>query len=168
MAISKFTKKRTIMNPVYLTKEEYKKLEKEIHHLKFVERPKVVQAIATARDHGDLKENAEYTAAKEKQVLLELKIQRLEYIQARTRIVDPKEMDSSKVHVGSKVTLFNINTEQAMKYILVSTADLDFYDMDVISLGSPVGKLILGKSVGDQIEFDTPTGKLKYKILEVM
>ena len=156
------------MNPVYLTKEECQKLEKELHHLKFVERPKIVQAIATAREHGDLKENAEYSAAKEKQVLLELKIQRLEYIQARTRIIDPNDMESSKAHVGSKVALLNLNTKETMKCVLVSTADLDFYDIDVISLGSPVGKLILGKSVGDMIELDTPSGKLTYKILELM
>lgn len=159
---------RKNMNPVYLTKEECEKLEKDINHLKFVERPKIVQAIATAREHGDLKENAEYSAAKEKQVLLELKIQRLEYIQARTRIIDPNDMESSKAHVGSKLVLLNLNTKETMKCVLVSTADLDFYDIDVISLGSPVGKLILGKSVGDMIELDIPSGKLTYKILELM
>jgi len=156
------------MEPVYLSKEEYQKLEKELHQLKFVKRPKVIKSIATAREHGDLKENAEYTAAKENQLFLEQKIQRLEYMRARARIIDPKEMDCSKAHVGSKVTLLNLNTEQTMKCILVSTADLDFYDMDVISLGSPVGKLIIGKSVGDMIELDTPSGKLTYKILELM
>ena len=156
------------MEAVYLTKEEYQKLEKDIHQLKYVERAKVVQSIATAREHGDLKENAEYTAAKEKQVMLEQKIQRLELIQARTRIIDHKEMDASKVHVGSKVTLLNLTTKETMKCMLVSTADLDIYDMDVISLGSPVGKAILGKSVGDVIELENPAGKLVFKILEVI
>jgi len=155
------------MEAVYFTKEEFEKLKKELHQLKYVERPKVVQSIATAREHGDLKENAEYTAAKEKQVMLEQKIARLELMQARTRIIDRKEMDSSKAHIGSKVTLLNLNTEETMKCILASTADLNIYDMDVISLGSPVGKAILGKSVGEVIELENAAGKLQFKILEI-
>lgn len=156
------------MEVVYLTKEEYQQLEKDIHQLKYVERPKVVQSIATAREHGDLKENAEYSAAKEKQAMLEQKILRLEVIKAKTRIIDRKKMDSTKAHVGSKITLLNMNTDSTMKGILASTADLDFYDMDVISLGSPVGKAILGKSEGDIIEVENNVGNLKFKILEIL
>lgn len=152
------------MEVVYLTKEEHQRLKDDIHHLKFVERPNVVQAIATAREHGDLKENAEYSAAKEKQVLLEQKIQRMEFMLAKTRIIDRKEMDSSKAHVGSKVTLLNMNTDTTMKCILASTADLDIYELDVISLGSPVGKAILGKTVGDVIEIENNAGNVKFKI----
>ena len=155
------------MEAAYFTKEEFEKLRKEIHQLKYVERPKIVQAIATAREHGDLRENAEYTAAKESQALLEQKIARLELLQARTRIVDTSNMEATKAHVGSKVTLRNLNTEETMKCILASAADLDIYDMDVISLGSPVGKAILGKSVGEIIELENEAGKLQFKILEI-
>ena len=156
------------MEAVYFTKEEFEKFKKELHQLKYVERPKIVQAITTAMEHGDLRENAEYTAAKEAQVLLEQKIARLELMQARTRIVDTKNMEDTKAHVGSKVTLLNLKTEETMKCVLASAADLDIYDMDVISLGSPVGKAILGKSVGDVIELENAAGKLQFKILEIL
>ena len=155
------------MEAVYFTKEEFQKIKKELHRLKFVERPKIIQAIATARDHGDLKENAEYAAAKESQVLLEQKIVRLEIMQARTRIVDTKNMEDNKAHVGSKVTLINLKTKETMKCLLASAADLNIYDMDVISLGSPVGKAIIGKSVGDVIELENAAGKLQFKLLEI-
>ena len=156
------------MEAVYFfVKEEFEKLKQELHQLKYVERPKIVQAISAAMDHGDLRENAEYTAAKEAQVLLEQKIARLEMMQARTRIVDTKKMENTKVHVGSKVTLLNLKTEETMKCVLAAAADLDIYDMDVISLGSPVGKAILGKSVGDVIELENAAGKLQLKVLEV-
>lgn len=155
------------MNPIYLTKNESEKLEKELHHLKYVERPKVIQSIADAREQGDLSENAEYSAAKEKQVLLERKIQQLEFMQARIRIIEPKEGVSSTIRVGSKVTLLNLNKGITMTGLVASTAELNFYDMEVISLESAVGKNIIGKSVGDVIEIDIPTGKLKYEILEV-
>ena len=156
------------MNPVYLTQEECDKLKQDLHHLKYVERPKMVKSIATARELGDLRENAEYTAAKENQVLLENKIQRLEFTLARVRIIDPEKMESSRVHVGSKVKLLNLNTNKTMTGIVASTADIDLYDMDVISLESPVGKLLIGKAVGDIIEVDIPSGKLRYKILDLM
>lgn len=155
------------MNPIYLTKIESEKLEKELHQLKYIERPKVIQSISDAREQGDLRENAEYTAAKEKQVLLERKIQQLEFMQARIRIIEPMEGVSTKVKVGSKVTLRNLSKGNTMTGLIASTAELNFYDMDVISLESAVGKGILGKSAGDTIEIDSPKGKLKYEILEI-
>lgn len=157
------------MNPIYLTKKESEKLEEELHQLKYVERPKVIQSIADAREQGDLAENAEYIAAKEKQVLLERKIQQLEFMQARIRIVEPKEegQAATAIRVGSKVTLLNLNRGKKMTGIVASTAELNFYDMDVISLESAVGKNILGKAVGDTIEIDGPAGKLKFEILAI-
>lgn len=155
------------MNPIYLTKKESEKLEKELHQLKYIERPKVIQSISDAREQGDLRENAEYTAAKEKQVLLERKIQQLEFMQARIRIFEPDEGASSKVKVGSKVTLRNLDKGNTMTGMIASTAELNLYDMDVISLESPVGKSIIGKSTGETIEIDSPRGKLKYEILEI-
>lgn len=156
------------MNPVYLTQEECDKLKQDLHHLKYVERPKIAKSIAAAREQGDLRENAEYTAAKENQVLLENKIQRLEFTLARVRIIDPKQMESDKAHVGSRVTLLNLNTNKTMTGILASTADVDIYgDMDVISLESPVGKLLIGKSVDDVIEINNTSGKLSFKIIEL-
>lgn len=156
------------MKPVYLTKEESEKLRQDLHRLKYVERPKIVKNIAEAREHGDLKENAEYHAAKENQMLLEGKIQRLEYMLARVRIIDRDKMEASKAHVGSKVSLLNMNTNKTLDGILASTADVDLYDMDVISLESPVGKKLLGKSVGDEIEIEAPNGNLKFKIVKLM
>jgi transcription elongation factor GreA len=155
------------LNPIYLTKKESEKLENELYQLKYVERPKAIQGIADAREQGDLAENAEYTAAKEKQVLLERKIQQLEFMQARIRIIEPKEGESSTIRVGSKVTLLNLNKGKTMTGLVASTAELNFYDIDVISLESAVGKNIIGKSVGDTFEIDAPAGKLKYEILEV-
>lgn len=156
------------MKPVYITKDEYQKLEKELHQLRYVERPKIVQSIAKEKVRFDVKENAEFSAAKESQVLLEGKIQRLEYIQARTRIIDTMESKSSKANVGSKVTLVNLNTGVKPIYILVSKLELNIYDLEAISIESQLGKLIIGKSVGDLIMIDKPAGKFKYKILKIM
>ena len=157
------------MQTVYLTEEEIDKLEAELYQLKTVERPKVIQSISTAREHGDLKENAEYHAAKEKQVLIELKIQRFEDIMSRTQVIDNADSNSTKVHIGKKLVLLNLNTNDEMTCMLVGTAELDIYgDIDVISAASPVGKLVIGKSVGDIIEVDIPSGVLKYKIKEVL
>ena len=155
------------MDAIYLTQEEYEKLEAELHQLKRVEMPNVIQAISTARDHGDLRENAEYHAAKEKQVLIQNKINRLEDMQSRVRIIDPDKIDTSVIHVGSKVTLENMDTGSKMTCVLGSTAEFDLYEMDVISMESPVGKAIVGKSQGDTVEVDIPAGKLKFKVVEV-
>ncbi|MBN2013468.1 transcription elongation factor GreA [candidate division KSB1 bacterium] len=156
------------MDAIYLTEQEYQKLENELYQLKRVEMPKIIQAIATAREHGDLKENAEYHAAKEKQVLIQNKINRLEEMHLRVRIIDPDKVEHSVIHVGSKVTLQNVDTGSKMTCVLGSTAEFNLYDdMDVISMESPVGKAIVGKSEGDSIEVDIPSGKLKFKVIEV-
>ena len=100
--------------------------------------------------------------------MLEQKIARLEMMKARSRIVDTKKMENTKAHVGSKVTLQNLDTNETMKCVLASAADLNIYDMDVISLASPGGKAILGKSEGDVVEVENAAGKLEFKILEIL
>ncbi len=155
------------MNAIYLTEGESQKLADELHQLKRVEMPNIINAISTARDHGDLKENAEYHAAKEKQVMIQNKINRLEGMQARVRLIDPSKMEPSKIHVGSVVTLKNLESGDQMTYVLGATAELDLYDMDVMSMESPVGKAAVGKEKGDMIEIDIPDGKLRFEIVEV-
>lgn len=156
------------MDPVYLTEAECQKLETELHRMKTVDRPKIIQSIAAAREHGDLKENAEYHAAKEKQVLIENKILRLEEMRARVRIIDSNVVSSSNVHIGNRVTLKNLDTEDTMTCMLAASAELNVYDnIDIISLESPVGKAIVGKATGEIVEIDIPTGKLRFEILEI-
>ncbi len=153
------------MDALYMSEEEYQKLEKELHQLKRVEMPKIIEAISTARDHGDLRENAEYHAAKEKQVLIQNKINRLEEMQARVRLIDPDKLKESAIHVGSTVTLENVKTGSTMTCVVGSTAEFNLYDdMDVISMESPVGKAIIGKSAGDEVVIDE---NLAFKIVEV-
>ena len=155
------------MKFIYLTKDEYKKLERELDHLKRVERPKVIRSVAEAREQGDLRENAGYDAAKEDQSLLESKILKLEDLLARARIFDNKEVPTDKVYLGNKVVLLDLDTDEKLEYVLVSTTDVDF-DMNMVSLGSPVGKTLVGKSVGDVFEIGTSTGKIRYKILDIL
>lgn len=150
----------------YYTEEGLKKLKAELNHLRDVERPKASQAIAEARDKGDLSENAEYDAAKEAQVLLEIKISKLEEIVANARLIDASQLDMSKVLILSKVKIKNMSNNAEMTYTLVSENEADL-KLGKISVGSPIGKGLLGKSVGDVAEISVPTGILKFEILEI-
>lgn len=155
------------MKPMYLSQEQYQRLHDELDRLKNGERPKVVAAIAEARSHGDLSENAEYDAAREKQFLLERKIARLEETLSRARVIQENDTNSGRVRVGSKVTLFDIKTNEEMSYELVPTAEFDTPDIDSISLDSPVGKALVGKEVGDMVEIIIPAGTVTYKVVKV-
>lgn len=150
----------------YYTEEGLKKLKAELNHLRDVERPKASQAIAEARDKGDLSENAEYDAAKEAQVLLEIKISKLEEIVANARLIDASQLDMSKVLILSKVKIKNMSNNAEMTYTLVSENEADL-KLGKISVGSPIGKGLLGKSVGDVAEISVPNGILKFEILEI-
>lgn len=150
----------------YYTEEGLKKLKAELNHLRDVERPKASQAIAEARDKGDLSENAEYDAAKEAQVLLEIKISKLEEIVANARLINASQLDMSKVLILSKVKIKNMSNNAEMTYTLVSENEADL-KLGKISVGSPIGKGLLGKSVGDVAEISVPTGILKFEILEI-
>lgn len=150
----------------YYTAEGLKKLKDELNYLKYVERPKASQAIAEARDKGDLSENAEYDAAKEAQGLLELKISKLEEVYSNARLIDESQLDTTKILVHSLVRMKNLNNGQEMKYKLVAQSEADL-KAGKISVDSPIGKGLLGKREGDIAEIEVPSGVLKFEILEI-
>jgi len=150
----------------YYTAEGLKKLKEELNHLRDVERPKSSQAIADARDKGDLSENAEYDAAKEAQGLLELKISKLEETLSNARLIDESQLDTSKVLVLSTVKLKNKQNGMVFSYTLVAESEADL-KAGKISVTSPIGKGLLGKEVGDVAEITVPNGTLKFDILEI-
>ena len=150
----------------YYTAEGLKKLRDELNQLKDVERPRASQAIAEARDKGDLSENAEYDAAKEAQGLLEMKIAKLEELVANARIIDESQLDVSKVLVLSTVKLKNLANKMQITYTLVAESEADL-KAGKISVSSPIGKGLLGKSVGEIAEIKVPNGTLKLEILEI-
>ena len=134
--------------------------------LKDIERPKASQAIADARDKGDLSENAEYDAAKEAQGLLEMKISKLEEVLANARVIDESQLDSSKALVLSKVKIRNQLNGAEMIYTLVADGEADLAS-GKISVNSPIGKGLLGKSVGDVADIQVPNGIMKFDVLEI-
>ena len=150
----------------YFTEEGLQKLKDELEHLKSVERPKVIQQIAEARDKGDLSENAEYDAAKEAQGMLEMKISKLEETLAGARLIDESQLDISKALVLSKVKIKNESNGMEMDYMIVADGEADLAS-GKISVNSPIGKGLLGKSVGDIAEINVPNGILKFKILKI-
>ena len=150
----------------YYTEEGLKKLRRELNTLKDIERPKISNAIAEARDKGDLSENAEYDAAKEAQGMLEMKISKLEETLAGARLIDESQLDISKVLVLSKVKIKNESNGMEMDYMIVADGEADLAS-GKISVNSPIGKGLLGKSVGDIAEINVPNGILKFKILKI-
>lgn len=150
----------------YYTAEGLKKLKDELNRLRDVERPKASEAIAEARDKGDLSENAEYDAAKEAQGLLEMRISKMEEVVANARLIDESQLDTSKVLVHSLVKIKNLsnNTEVTYKLVAQSEADLK---TGKISVDSPIGKGLLGKKEGDTAEISVPNGNLKFEVLKI-
>ena len=153
-------------NVSYYTAEGLKKLREELDHLKNVMRPKSSQDIAEARDKGDLSENAEYDAAKEAQGLLEMRIAKLEEVHANARLIDESQLDVSKALVLSNVKIRNQANGQETKYTLVAESEADL-KTGKISVTSPIGKGLLGKSVGEVAEITVPNGVLKFEVLEI-
>lgn len=150
----------------YYTAEGLKKLKEELDHLKNVERPNASQAIADARDKGDLSENAEYDAAKEAQGMLEMRISKLEEVYANARILDDSQLDLSKVLVLSTVKLKVLTNNMTVKYTLVAESEADL-KTGKISVTSPIGKGLLGKKVGNIAEIQVPNGIMKMEVLEI-
>jgi transcription elongation factor GreA len=150
----------------YYTAEGLKKLKEELENLKHIERPKASQAIAEARDKGDLSENAEYDAAKEAQGLLELRISKMEEVYSNARLIDESQLDMTKALVLSNVKIKNQANGVEMKYTLVAESEADL-KTGKISVTSPIGKGLLGKSVGDIAEITVPNGILKFEVLEI-
>ena len=154
------------MKVAYYTEEGLRALKAELDQLRDVERPRASQAIAEARDKGDLSENAEYDAAKEAQGLLELKIAKLEELVASARVIDESQLDPSKVLILSTVKLKNKANNAVMTYTLVAESEADLKS-GKISVSSPIGRGLLGKSVGDIAEIKVPNGTLQMEIIEI-
>ncbi|TQD38506.1 transcription elongation factor GreA [Haloflavibacter putidus] len=150
----------------YYTAEGLKKLKSELSQLKDVERPKASQAIADARDKGDLSENAEYDAAKEAQGLLELKISKLEEVVANARVIDESQLDTSKVLIHSTVKIKNLANKMEVTYKLVAQSEANL-KAGKISVDSPIGKGLLGKKVGEQAEIQVPNGTMTFEVLDI-
>ena len=148
---------------MYVTKETLDLMRTELQQLKSVDRPAASKAIAEAREKGDLKENAEYDAAKEAQGLLEARISRLEAELATARILDASTIDTSKVSILTKVTIMNKATKKSMTYQIVSEKEADL-KLQKISVTSPIGKGLLGKKIGDEAEIQVPSGKVLFVI----
>ncbi|MEA3495920.1 MAG: transcription elongation factor GreA [Bacteroidota bacterium] len=151
----------------YYSKEGLDKIKKELNELKNVTRRDITEQIAEARDKGDLSENAEYDAAKDKQAMVEYKISQLETIVAHARILDKKNLDHSKTHILSTVEIKNHNTKKKVKYTLVAESEADF-KIGKISIKSPIGKALIGKEKGDIVDVKVPAGTLKLEILNIL
>ena len=150
----------------YVTQDTFEKMKLELHNMKTIERPAASKAIAEAREKGDLKENAEYDAAKEAQGMLEAKIKYLEGVIATARILDEANIDASRVSILTKVTVTNMNTNKSVTYQIVSEKEASLKD-GKISVTSPIGKGLLGKVVGEIAEVNVPAGVLKFKIEKI-
>lgn len=150
----------------YLTKDGLEKIKTELHNYKYKIRPQVSQKVATAREHGDLKENAEYHAAREELSMIEMKIQQLQDRVGRARLIDEKDIPDDKVYILTKVTLKDLEFDDILEYTLVSDSEADAA-ANKISVASPLGKALLGKVVGDQIDVKVPAGTIRYEILGI-
>lgn len=154
------------MSVLYVSKETLEQMKEELHRMRTTDRPAAARAIGEAREKGDLKENAEYDAAKEAQGILEAKIKKLESELASARVLEADNVDTSKVSILTKVTLTNLNTKKQHTYHIVSEKEADL-KLGKISVTSPIGKGLLGKTVGDVAEVQVPAGMVKFKILEI-
>jgi len=150
----------------YVKQETFEQMKAELQHMKGVERPAASRAIAEAREKGDLKENAEYDAAKEAQGMLESKIKQLESIIATARILDESNINTDKVSILTKVSLTNLATKKKVTYQIVSEKEADL-KLSKISASSPIGKGLLGKAVGEVAEIKAPSGIIKFKVEEI-
>ncbi len=151
---------------MYVTQETFDKMREELHRMKSVDRPASSRAIAEAREKGDLKENAEYDAAKEAQGMLEAKIKQLEGMIANAKIVDTNSIDTSKVTILTKVTITNMANNKVLTYQIVGEKEADL-KLGKISAGSPIGKGLMGKVRGDIAEIQVPTGLLTFRIDDI-
>jgi transcription elongation factor GreA len=151
-------------NPI--TPEGYTKLREELNNLRSVERPKVIQMIATAREHGDLSENAEYHAARDRQSFIEGRVKDLENKLALAEVIDPTKLSGSRVAFGATVKLSNTQTDEEVAYRLMGADEADL-EKGSISVTSPLARSLIGKEVGDEVKVRMPGGERTYEILEV-
>ena len=151
---------------LYITKETLEQMKEELLRMRTVDRPAAARAIAEAREKGDLKENAEYDAAKEAQGILEAKLKKLENDIASVRLLDTENVDTSKVSLLTKVTILNLTNKKRITYTIVSEKEADL-KLGKISVTSPIGRGLLGKVVGDVTEVQVPAGLLRFKIEDI-
>ena len=155
------------MSRIPITKDGEVSIKKELSNLKFVERPQISQAIAEARAHGDLKENAEYHAAKELQGLIEAKINEIETVLANAQVIDVKEIpETGRVIFGSTIKLYDIDQDNEVIYKIVGNLESQ-PEKGHISIDTPIAKGLVGKFIDDEIKINTPSGDVRYEILEV-
>lgn len=151
---------------LYVTEEGLQKLKEELEHLRTVERPLISKLIDEARDKGDLNENAEYSAAKEAQGMLEMKIARLEDIISRARVIDESKIDTSTVRILNKVKIRNKLNNSVMEYQLVPESEANFRE-GKIAISSPIAQGLLGKRVGETVEIKVPSGIIPFEIISI-
>ncbi len=149
-----------------MTAAGYKSLENELKQLKTVERPAVIEAIAEAREHGDLSENAEYHAAKDHQSFIEGRLMELEDMMSRAQVIDPKTLSGQTVKFGATVTVVDEDTDEEKSYQIVGDHEADVKS-GLISISSPISRALIGKTVGDSVEVATPGGGRSYEIVKV-
>ncbi|MCP1337402.1 transcription elongation factor GreA [Futiania mangrovi] len=154
------------MDKLPMTAEGYTRIETELKQLKSVERPNIIKAIAEARAHGDLSENAEYHAAKERQSFIEGRVLELEDMLSRAQVIDPSKLSGDSVKFGATVTLVDEETEEETRYQIVGEIEADV-KQGKISITSPVARALIGKEVGDTVEVMTPGGGRSYEIIDV-
>jgi len=155
------------MNKHPMTKEGADQLQEELKKLKTVERPKITTAISEAREHGDLKENAEYHAAREEQGLMEARIAQIEGILSHSQIIDVTKLNpGGKVVFGSTVTLLNLQTDEEVSYKIVGHEEAEIKE-NKISVNSPIARALIGKEEGDETVVEAPSGNIEYEIVEV-
>ena len=154
------------MDKVPMTKQGFEALQTELHNLKSVERPAVIEAIAEAREHGDLSENAEYHAARERQSFIEGRIQELEGVISAADVIDPSKMNGSTVRFGATIEVVDEDTEEEHTFQIVGAYE-SIADKGKISVTAPLARGMIGKSVGDTVEVKTPKGEKYYEILDV-
>jgi transcription elongation factor GreA len=154
------------MEKFQITKEGYQKLRGEIDNLKNIERPKIISQIATARELGDLRENAEYHSAKDRQGFIEAHISDLEEKMNRVEVIDIAKLSGTKVRFGATVMLENLDNSKKVKYKIVSDYEANIDD-GLISSISPVARALIGKEAGDEVEINAPVGIINYEILKV-
>lgn len=154
------------MPTIPMTPDGFKRLKDELHQLKTVEKPKVIQEVATAREHGDLRENAEYHAAREKYGFIEGRIQELDGILSHAEVIDPAKLSGTKVAFGARVRLSNVESGEEVQYWIVGPVEANT-DNGSISVVSPLAKQLIGREVGDEVKVRTPGGMRTYEVLEI-
>lgn len=154
------------MDTFPITKIGFEKLSAELENLKKVQRPAVIEAIAEARAHGDLSENAEYHAAREQQSFIEGRIEELEAVTSRAQVIDPTTLGGETVKFGATVKIVDEDTDEEKAFQIVGDYDADSEE-GRLSMSAPIARALIGKSVGDSVEVTTPKGKVFYEILEV-